>query len=35
LGATAVETLIDLIESPGSAPRRIVLPTELVIRSSG
>jgi LacI family transcriptional regulator len=34
LGGTAVEALIDLIESPGSTPRRIVLPTELVIRAS-
>ncbi len=33
-GAVAVETLIDLIEHPDPQPRRIVLPTELVIRSS-
>lgn len=33
-GVAAAEILIDLIENPGSAPRRIVLPTELVIRSS-
>ena len=33
-GSVAVETLIDLIEHPGSTPRRILLPTELVIRSS-
>jgi LacI family transcriptional regulator len=33
-GAVAAETLIDLIEHPGSQPRRIVLPTELVIRQS-
>jgi len=34
LGALAVETLLDLIEHPGSGPRRIVLPTQLVIRES-
>jgi DNA-binding LacI/PurR family transcriptional regulator len=34
LGITAAEILIDLIENPESGPRRIVLPTELVIRSS-
>lgn len=33
-GALAVETLIDMIENPGLSPRRIVLPTELVIRQS-
>jgi LacI family transcriptional regulator len=33
-GIVAAEILIDLIENPDSAPRRIVLPTELVIRSS-
>lgn len=33
-GVAAAEILIDLIENPDSAPRRIVLPTELVIRSS-
>jgi LacI family transcriptional regulator len=33
-GALAVETLIDMIENPDSSPRRIVLPTELVIRQS-
>lgn len=33
-GAQAAETLIDLIEHPESSPRRIVLPTELVIRVS-
>lgn len=33
-GAVAAETLIGLIEEPESAPRRIVLPTELVIRAS-
>ncbi len=34
LGATAVDSLLDLIDHPGSSPRRIVLPTELVVRSS-
>lgn len=33
-GALAAETLIDLINHPDSQPRRVVLPTELVIRSS-
>ncbi len=33
-GALAVETLIDVIENPDSSPRRIILPTELVIRQS-
>ncbi len=33
-GGVAAEALIDLIEHPDSLPRRIVLPTELVIRSS-
>ncbi len=33
-GAVAAETLIDLIEDPSSGPRRIVLPTEFVIRAS-
>jgi LacI family transcriptional regulator len=35
LGSTAVNALIDIIESPSTTPRRIVLPTELVIRASG
>jgi LacI family transcriptional regulator len=34
LGAAAVEFLIDLIQHPGSQPRRVVLSTELVIRKS-
>jgi LacI family transcriptional regulator len=34
LGRLAVETLIQLIDYPDSAPHRIVLPTELVVRSS-
>lgn len=33
-GAIAVETLIESIRRPGSPPRRIFLPAELVIRSS-
>jgi LacI family transcriptional regulator len=33
-GALAADTLIDLIEDPHAAPRRIVLPTELVLRAS-
>jgi len=33
-GMVAAETLIDMIEHPGSAPRRLILPTELVIRGS-
>ena len=34
MGAIATETLIDMIEHPDSRPRRIVLPTELVVRAS-
>jgi LacI family transcriptional regulator len=34
MGGTAVEMLIDLIEHPDSAPHRIILPTELVVRKS-
>jgi LacI family transcriptional regulator len=34
MGALAVETLIDIIDHPGSAPRSIIVATELVIRSS-
>jgi LacI family transcriptional regulator len=33
-GAVAAETLINMIEHPQSSPRRILLPTELVIRAS-
>lgn len=33
-GMVAAETLIDLIAHPDSPPRRIILPTELVIRAS-
>ncbi len=35
IGSLAVETLIQQIETPVQQPRRIVLPTELVIRASG
>jgi len=34
LGATTVDSLLDLINYPDSSPRRIVLPTELVVRAS-
>ena len=34
LGATAVDSLLDLIEHPDSSARRIILPTELVVRAS-
>ena len=33
-GVLAVETLIDILENGGDPPRRIILPTELVIRAS-
>lgn len=33
-GLAAVETLVDLVTHPGSPTRRIILPTELVIRAS-
>jgi LacI family transcriptional regulator len=33
-GQLAAETLMDMIEERSSRPRRIILPTELVIRSS-
>jgi LacI family transcriptional regulator len=33
-GSIAAEMLIDMIEHPDPQPRHIVLPTELVIRSS-
>jgi DNA-binding LacI/PurR family transcriptional regulator len=33
-GELATETLIDLIQHPHSAPHRIILPTELVVRAS-
>ena len=34
MGAIAAETLIDVIEHRDSPPRRIILPTEMVIRAS-
>lgn len=34
LGTMTVDSLLDLIAYPDSAPRRIVLPTELVVRAS-
>jgi len=34
LGTMAVDSLLDLIDHPDSSPRRIVLPTELVVRTS-
>jgi LacI family transcriptional regulator len=33
-GAVAAETLIDMLEEGESRPRRVILPTEIVIRSS-
>ena len=33
-GAMAVEMLIELIEYPNGMPHRVVLPTELVVRTS-
>lgn len=33
-GSIAAEVLVDMIEHPDPLPRRIVLPTELIIRSS-
>jgi hypothetical protein len=34
MGNLAVETLIDIIDHPGSESRSIIVATELVIRSS-
>lgn len=34
MGVLAVETLLELVEQPGSGPRRTVLPTQLVVRES-
>jgi LacI family transcriptional regulator len=34
MGALAAETLLDIIEDGSGTPRRIILPTELVIRQS-
>jgi len=33
-GMVAAETLIDMISQPDGAPRRVIMPTELVIRES-
>jgi LacI family transcriptional regulator len=33
-GVVAAETLIDLIEDPQSQPRRILMPTDLIVRDS-
>jgi DNA-binding LacI/PurR family transcriptional regulator len=33
-GAEAAESLIQLLEDPDGGPRRVILPTELVIRQS-
>jgi LacI family transcriptional regulator len=34
LGETALEVLLDLIDVPAGPPRRVVVPTELVVRAS-
>jgi len=34
MGVVVAETLIDMIENPDPAPRRVILPTEIVIRKS-
>lgn len=34
MGYTAVKTLIDLVENPSLPPRRVILPTELIIRAT-
>ncbi|MBK8899574.1 MAG: LacI family DNA-binding transcriptional regulator [Anaerolineaceae bacterium] len=34
MGAQAVETLLDIIKQPDAPPRRVILPTELIIRQS-
>lgn len=34
MGVVVAETLIDMIEHPDAAPRRVILPTEIVIRES-
>ena len=33
-GVVAAETLMDLISNPEAQPRRILMPTELIIRNS-
>ena len=34
MGVLAVETLLDIIKQPEAPPRRVILPTELIIRQS-
>ncbi|MGZ4142141.1 MAG: LacI family DNA-binding transcriptional regulator [Actinomycetota bacterium] len=34
MGAEAVRVLVQLLQDPGGGPRRVILPTELVIRQS-
>ena len=34
IGATAAQTLVDMITHPTREPRRVILPTELIIRAS-
>ena len=34
MGSEAVRLLIDLIEDPSQPPKRVVLPTKLVVRES-
>jgi LacI family transcriptional regulator len=34
MGAVVAETLIDMIEHPSPTPRRIILPTEIMVRES-
>ena len=34
LGAAALSLLLDVIAEPGSAPKRTILPTELIVRAS-
>jgi LacI family transcriptional regulator len=34
LGEVATQTLLELIEEPSGPPRRVILPTELVVRTS-
>lgn len=34
LGAMAVDTLLEQMDHPDAAPRRVVLPTELIVRTS-
>jgi LacI family transcriptional regulator len=34
VGSMAVETLVEIIEQPSTQPRQVILPTELIVRSS-